>query len=61
MARFIDLSIPLENDVPSDPPGAEPRIRYRRHGETVPEIRKYFRLAAAQSSTRNLPVVAQWM
>ncbi len=40
--RFVDLSIYLENDVPSDPPGFEPRITYERHGETAPEIAKFF-------------------
>jgi hypothetical protein len=38
MARLIDISISLENGVPSDPPGAGPRIRYRQHGETFPEM-----------------------
>lgn len=29
--RFVDLSVALENDVPSDPPGLEPRIGYVGH------------------------------
>ena len=40
--RFVDLSIYLENDVPSDPPGFEPRIEYQRHGDTAGQIAKFF-------------------
>lgn len=40
--RLIDLSIPLENGVASDPPGAEPTITYLAHGETLPQLAKYF-------------------
>lgn len=29
--RFVDLSVALENDVPSDPPGLEPHIDYIDH------------------------------
>ena len=29
--RFIDISIHLENDVVSDPPGLGPRIAYTDH------------------------------
>jgi kynurenine formamidase len=40
--RIIDLSVPLENDVPADPPGLEPSIEYLAHGESVPVLQKFF-------------------
>ena len=40
--RLIDLSIPLENGVESDPPGAEPKITYMAHGETLHQLANYF-------------------
>jgi kynurenine formamidase len=40
--RFVDLSIAIEMDVPSDPPGMEPKITYTRHKESVPQMAIYF-------------------
>jgi kynurenine formamidase len=40
--RLIDISIPLENDVPADPPKQKVSIRYRTHGETAGEISSFF-------------------
>ena len=40
--RFIDLSIPIENDVASDPPGLEPRIQYFTHLETHGQMLPFF-------------------
>ncbi|MGZ5130645.1 MAG: cyclase family protein [Caldimonas sp.] len=39
---FIDLSIYLENDVASDPPGLEPRITYFSHQNTYEQIAPFF-------------------
>ncbi|MCU1500403.1 MAG: hypothetical protein JWM47_4356, partial [Acidimicrobiales bacterium] len=36
--RFVDLSIALEEGMHSDPPGMEPQITYRTHGETVGDM-----------------------
>ena len=35
--RFIDISAPLQNDVPADPPGFGPTIEYIDHQESLPQ------------------------
>jgi kynurenine formamidase len=40
--RFVDLSIYLENDIASDPPGLEPRIQYFTHEHTFEQIAPFF-------------------
>jgi kynurenine formamidase len=40
--RFVDLSIFLENDIASDPPGLEPRITYFTHENTFEQIAPFF-------------------
>jgi len=41
-ARFVDLSIHLENEILSDPPAFAPKINYLRHDATVEQIASFF-------------------
>jgi kynurenine formamidase len=44
--RFVDLSVRIENEIRSDPPGLEPSIEYRTHTDTAPIVaRRYDGLA----------------
>ena len=40
--RFVDISMHLENDVVSDPPGYEPKIEYLTHENTATAVVKFF-------------------
>ncbi len=40
--RIIDLSVFLENDIISDPPGYRPKIDYIDHRTSVPELLDFF-------------------
>ena len=38
MQRFLDISMTIENGVPSDPPGYDFDVRYISHADTVPML-----------------------
>ncbi len=40
--RFVDLSVPLELDVPSDPPIMAPEIEYMTHDATAEQVMAFF-------------------
>jgi kynurenine formamidase len=40
--RFIDISAPLQNDVPADPSGLGPKIEYIDHQQSLPQILPFF-------------------
>lgn len=40
--RFVDLSVALEQGIPSDPPGMLPKIDYRAHRDTAGEMAWFF-------------------
>jgi kynurenine formamidase len=54
--RFIDISMPLENEVRSDPDIARPKIEYLGHQETIPRIQSFF----PQLKPEDLPDAAGW-
>jgi kynurenine formamidase len=54
--RFVDISIPLENGVLSDPEGSRPHIDYLGHRETIPRIQSFFPGLAPD----HLPDAAGW-
>ncbi|MDB5546702.1 MAG: putative cyclase, partial [Tardiphaga sp.] len=40
--RLIDISVPLQNDVPADPPGNHPTINYIDHQQGLPRMLQFF-------------------
>ena len=40
--RIIDLSVPLESGIASDPPGFEPKITYLDHHTTAGQVTGFF-------------------
>jgi len=54
--QIIDISMPLENDIKSDPDFVRPHIEYLQHDETVARIQTFFPGLKAE----DLPDAAGW-
>src|SRR3546814_14900070 len=54
--RFISFSTYPENDVPSDPPGFQPKIEYIDHHASVPGLTAFFPGLEAE----DLPAAEAW-
>jgi kynurenine formamidase len=42
MPRFIDLSVSIDNNEHSDPPGFSPKVNYSVHNQTAGAIANFF-------------------
>lgn len=40
--KIVDLSIPIENDIISDPPGYQPKVQYINHKESISQLVSFF-------------------
>ncbi len=40
--RIIDISVALQGEIASDPPGLEPKIKYYHHKQTAKEVCRFF-------------------
>src|SRR5258708_29394348 len=54
--RFVDLSVPMKNEVLADPPGAGPKIDYFRHVVTAKTICQFF----PGLVPKDLPAIEGW-
>src|SRR5215813_9479283 len=54
--RLIDISIPLQNNVPADPPGNHPTIEYIDHKQSMEGMLRFFPGLKAE----DLPDSAAW-
>ena len=46
--RLVDISVPLQNDVPADPPGINPVIQYSDHQQSLPRMLGFFESLRAE-------------
>ena len=60
--RLIDISVPLENDVPADPEHMRPKIAYATHRQTAPNICRGLPVGASAASgrTSGAPKAEAW-
>jgi kynurenine formamidase len=59
--RFVDLSIFLENDVMSDPPGLGPKITYETHTESIETFTKLLPGSKEEDFPDGEAAAAEWV
>jgi len=59
--RFVDLSVPLENDVPADPTPLRPTIRYETHKETIALFMALLPGTKAEDYPEGEAAAAEWV
>lgn len=61
MRQIVDISVPLEAGIASDPPGTRPEIEYLTHDQTVDDLLAFFPGASAADLPDGEGWAAEWV